>query len=170
MNTANPKILQDIDEQNPETQTTRGKQYYSGIGRPRNYCLAERCFRAAANGGDAKAQYWLGKMYEERKVSNRTENLCRQEAEKWYRKAAEQNCADAQLELGKIYLEGGSGVEKDVEDAYKWFALAAAGGSEEAKKKLDELENEKKMPPEKLTQAQSSAVHEWYSMSKNGTE
>jgi len=170
MNTANPKILQDIDEKDAKTQTELGKQYYSGIGRPRNYCLAERCFRKAANEGNAEAQYWLGKMYEERKVSNQDENWCRQEAEKWYRKAAEQNCADAQLDLGKIYLEGGGGVEEDVEDAYKWFALAAAQGSEEAKKKLDELENEKKMTPEKLTQAQSLAVQEWYSMSKNGTK
>jgi len=51
-------ILQYIDQQDVPAQSKLGKQYYLGKGMPRNYGLAERCFRAAANGGDAVAQYW----------------------------------------------------------------------------------------------------------------
>lgn len=59
-------------------------------------------------------------------------------------------------------------MNKDVEDAYKWFALAAAQGNEEAKKKLDELE--KDMPPEKLAEAQLLAVHKWHEMHKSAAK
>lgn len=150
------EILQDID-----------KQYYLGTGMPRNYGLAEHCFRAAANGGDAVAQYWLGKMYDERKVKEQNENRCRQKARNWYRQSAEQNFADAQLELGKIYYEG-RGVNEDAMDAYKWFALAAANGSEDAGEKIDELE--KRMSPEDVAKAQAPAIYKWYKMHQNVAE
>lgn len=168
MNTINQKILQDIDEQDAKTQFKLGKQYYLGEGMSRSYALAARCFSAAASGGDAAAQYWLGKMYDEGKIKERNESWCRQQVQNWYYKSAEQNFADAQLAFGKICLEGESGVEKDVGDAYKWFALAAAQGSEEAKRRLDELENE--MSPKEMAEAQLSAVNKWHSMHKNAAK
>lgn len=164
MNSIIQEILHDIDERDVETQTKLGKQYYSGIGMPRNYNLAKKCFCAAANGGDAEAQYYFGKMYDERKVSEQNEKWCCQEAEKWYRKSAEQNFADAQLILGKMYSKGEC---KDEVKAYIWLALATAQGSEEARIKLDELESEM---PEKLNEAQMAAACEWHEMHKNAAK
>jgi len=148
-----------------ETQTKLGKQYYFGIGMPRNYNLAKKCFCAAANRGNAEAQYYFGKMYDERKVSEQNEKWCCQEAKKWYRKSAEQNFADAQLILGKMYSKG---EHKDEVKAYIWLALATAQGNEEARIKLDELENE--MPSEKLNEAQMAATYEWHEMHKNAAK
>jgi TPR repeat protein len=40
--------------------------------------------------------------------------------------------------LGRLYAEG-KGVTKDLDEARKWYARAAAKGDESAKKKLHEL-------------------------------
>jgi len=149
-----------------ETQTKLGKRYYSGIGMPRNYNLAKKCFHAAANGGNAEAQYYFGKMYDERKVSEQDENICRQEAHRLYYQAAEKGNACAQLRLGEMYSKG-EYVEKDEVKAYIWLALATAQGSEEARIKLDELESEM---PEKLNEAQVEAACKWHEMHKNAAK
>ena len=47
---------------------------------------------------------------------------------------------DAQYNLGVCY-ELGEGVEKDLEEAKKWYQLAAKQGEEEAKSALDRLKN-----------------------------
>jgi len=166
MTTIDQEILHGIDRQDVETQSKFGKQYYLGAGMPRNYRLAEHCFRMAANGDDAEAQYWLGKMYDERKVSERNENICRQEAHRLYYQAAEKGNACAQLSLGEMYSKG-EYVEKDEVRAYTWLALAAAQGSEEAREKLDELENGMSELPGNIAKAQASAVRQWHEMRKN---
>jgi uncharacterized protein len=87
--------------------------------------------KAAAEQGDAVAQYNLGVMYE--KGEGVPENDA--EAVKWYRKAADQGNADAQLILGYMY-EKGKGVPENDAEAVKWYRKAAEQGSELGQTKL----------------------------------
>jgi TPR repeat protein len=58
----------------------------------------------------------------------------------WYRKTAEQRgSARAMLELGRCFQEG-VGVEKNAGKALEWYGRAAAGGVEEAKHWIREME------------------------------
>ena len=53
----------------------------------------------------------------------------------WFRKAAEQGHPKAQYNLGVIYAKG-RGITKDMDEAKKWYSLAAAQGDEHAEKAL----------------------------------
>ena len=92
-------------------------------------------YRKAAEQGDAKAQLLLGACYA--KGDGVTKNLA--EAVKWYRKAAEQGVAGAQFMLGFCYAKG-DGVTKDLAEAVKWYRKAAQQGHQEAKVKLNDLD------------------------------
>jgi hypothetical protein len=76
-------------------------------------------YKADAERGDALAQYNLGVAYASqwRPV----------EASQWFRKAAELGSAEAQYRLALNYFHG-AGVSKSVNQAYAWFAVAAAQG------------------------------------------
>jgi len=50
----------------------------------------------------------------------------------WYRKAALQNNAMAQYNLGHMY-ELGNGVPMNLEEALRWYQLAARQGNENAR-------------------------------------
>jgi len=56
----------------------------------------------------------------------------------WYRKAADQGSAAGQFGVGLLYYEG-SGVPRDVEEAKRWFTLAARQGDPRAIAALQEL-------------------------------
>jgi TPR repeat protein len=71
-----------------------------------------------AEGGDAKAQFDLGKMYVPKDYK---------EAVKWWRKAADQGHELAQFDLGNAY-DNGRGVLKDDKEALKWYRKAADQG------------------------------------------
>ncbi|MGN0884524.1 MAG: caspase family protein [Candidatus Spyradosoma sp.] len=90
-----------------------------------------REWRAAANRGEAWAQYNLGLCY---KFGNGVEKDLR-EAVRWFRRAAEQGDAQAQFNLGACYANG-EGVEEDLFEAWHWFSLAADQGYSNAKEAL----------------------------------
>jgi len=96
-----------------------------GAGRDAAALLPET--RAAAQQGDAAAQYNLGRMY-----ANGW-NVARDDAQAaaWLRKAAEQGFALAQNGLGLMYAQG-RGVGKDDAQAVFWYRQAAAQGLAEA--------------------------------------
>lgn len=75
---------------------------------------------AAAEQGDANAQYKLGKRYYY--GTGVTKNI--DKALKWFKLAAEKDDADAQFMLGYCYYNG-EGVDKNRVEAFKWFRLAA---------------------------------------------
>ncbi|MHC8510415.1 MAG: SEL1-like repeat protein [Rhodospirillales bacterium] len=87
-----------------------------------------RELREAAKGGDAEAQYRLGRMH----VQGYGVTESAVAAVKWFRAAAEQGHAGAEYELGVLYTEGAEGVPKDSAEAVKWFGAAAEQGHEEA--------------------------------------
>ena len=59
------------------------------------------------------------------------------------KKRAEEGSPSAQYELGMRYLKG-DGLDKDVETGRKWIEKSAAQDYSLAKKKLEELNEEKK--------------------------
>src|SRR3546814_16312638 len=48
-------------------------------------------------------------------------------AASWFRKAAQRGVVDSQYNLGQLY-QAGSGVPRDLAQAYKWFSIAASDG------------------------------------------
>jgi anti-anti-sigma factor len=84
-------------------------------------------YRAAAEGGDAAAQYALGKCYE---LGKDTEQDFAQ-AIAWYRKASEQGHAEAQNALANAYAYGVQ-VSQDYDEAVKWYCKAADQGHVDA--------------------------------------
>lgn len=72
----------------------------------------------------------------------------------WFEKAADMGFKDSQVNLGILYTKG-MGVEEDLERAYKWFAVAAKGGDNDAVKKRDTVAQA--MRPEQLEKARGAA-------------
>src|SRR5262249_7417999 len=52
--------------------------------------------------------------------------------------AAERNVRDSQYNLGVLYARG-FGVDQNMAESYRWFALAAAQGDADAAKKRDDV-------------------------------
>ncbi len=80
-------------------------------------------WRAAAERGEAWAQFNLGVAYRYGKGVTKDQN----EAVHWYRKAAEQGYAPAQNNLGVAY-DNGEGIAQDQHEAVRWFRKAAEQG------------------------------------------
>ena len=71
-------------------------------------------------------------------------------AASWVRKAAQRGIVDSQYNLGQLY-QAGSGVPRDLAEAYKWFSIAAIGGDGPSRAAATELEDN-------LTTAQLAAA------------
>jgi localization factor PodJL len=107
-----------------------GSAYEKGLGVDRNPIEAKRWYRTAAEGGNIRAMHNLGVLYaNERDMPS---------ALPWFQKAAEAGLKDSEFNLGIIYALG-SGVKQDLAVSYKWFALGAAQGDQEAAKKRDDI-------------------------------
>ncbi len=102
----------------------------------RRWNVALEKFSTAAEQGDARAQNFLGIMYEEGYGMDEDYDL----AVKYYMMSAEQGNANAQYNLGLMYYDG-VGVEQDLAEAAKWFSEAAAQSHEDAQAMLDRIQN-----------------------------
>ncbi len=130
--------------------------------------MGDVALRAAAEQGDAKAQYRLALTYlhEEQGLPvdlEKAERWLKKAAEKglveaqyelgmllrydladaaaaidWWQRAAAQGSIDACMELGLAYLEG-EGVTQDLAQAERWLKLALEAGHEDADEALAEL-------------------------------
>ena len=89
-----------------------------------DYATALREFRAAAEFGNAEAQFQLGYMYQ----TGSGVPVDEEQALIWYRKGAELGHAGAQASLGGIYADGFA-VPKDLEKSVKWFQMSAERGN-----------------------------------------
>ena len=134
-------------------QTNLGVIYENGgaVGGQWDYAEAVKWYRMAAEQGDAKAQTNLGLMYYN--GTGVTQDYA--EAMKWYRLAAEQGVAGAQNNLGLMYNKG-DGVPQDYAEAYAWFFVAATGGSIDAEKYRDTVQEI--LTAEQLAEAQKRAT------------
>lgn len=86
----------------------------------------EKRLLAAAEGGDAGAQFNLGVLYDSRFDSNeRPVEGQRAEAITWLRRAARQGLARAQHRLAELYEDGPEASRNCVKTAF-WFQVAMA--------------------------------------------
>jgi uncharacterized protein len=115
-----------------------------------NYSAAIRFLRPLAAGGDARAQYRVGLMYEEGKGVP----VDYSEALGWLLQSADQRNAEAQNHLGFMYLYG-RGVSQDYVNAHMWFDLAASEGNVYAVFSRDLVAA--KMTPSQVAEAQKLA-------------
>ena len=108
-----------------------GKKLYDN----KNYKEAFTKFSSAAESGNKKAQYYLGKCYAKGHGVKEDDKV----AFEWYKKSAAQDYAKAQLQLGKCYRKG-KVVEKDDAKAKEWFLKAVNNpkGGDKVLKKLKE--------------------------------
>lgn len=90
----------------------------------RDHAAALNQSRAAAERGDARAQYAVGLIYED----GRGVKQDFREAVRWYRLAAAQGEWKAQTGLAWMYAIG-EGVPQDYVRAHVWFAFAAVSAS-----------------------------------------
>jgi len=102
---------------------------------PENYGDAMRWYERAAKAGNARAQFYLGMLYEQGGRGKPDP----QAAITWFTKAAGQGHRQAQLKLGLLYYQGphqgpgqNTGIEQNYEEAAKWFEKAAAQSSSQA--------------------------------------
>lgn len=76
-----------------------------------------------AQGGEARAQYDLGLMYDKGQGVPQSDSKAMQ----WYERAAEQGEPRAQYNLGLMHFNG-QGVAPDLVKAYFWISLSASHG------------------------------------------
>jgi len=108
--------------------------------------------QAAAAGGDAAAQFRLGRAY----TSGHGVPLDRSAAASWFRKAAEQGNADGEAALG-IALLTAEGVTEDDAQALVWLRKAADQGNALAEVELGYVYDAGKGAPRDLAKS-----GEWY--------
>jgi TPR repeat protein len=99
---------------------------------PENYDQAMRWYERAAEGGNAKAQFYLGVLLESGARGAADPAAA---AAGWFRKAAEQGHTEAQYRLGLVVFQG-RGVKRDRNEAAQWFEAAATGGLADAQYNL----------------------------------
>lgn len=87
----------------------------------KDYPAARRAFEAAAKAGDARADYYLGRMY----LMAEGVRADYAKAVRYLRRAADKGNANAQFYLGNLYYLG-EGVKRDYAEAAKWYGKAAA--------------------------------------------
>ena len=98
-----------------------------------DFVKAIEFYRQAANTGEADCEHalWrIGSVYER-------QGDC-QTAFKFYLEAAEKGSDDGMFFVGSCY-ENGTGVEKNFDEALKWYNKAAAAGNEIAEEYLEYL-------------------------------
>ena len=118
-----------------------------------DFARALREWRPLAEQGDARAQYYLGLLYENGDGVPRDYEKARE----WYEKSAAQGEANAQFYLGLMSAFGRGG-PLDLAQAHMWYSLAAGNGHVGATVYRNDLA--KQMTPAQIAEAQKRA-REW---------
>lgn len=122
----------------PEAQLKLAKYYLTGAfghNFPLDYHQALEWFRRAAANGVAEAVYEVGVRYERNEGVDAMDKV---QAAECFRRAAEMGYPPAQYRLGQLHMYGDT-VSKNMEEAHRWFAAAAAQGHPEATKQMAAL-------------------------------
>jgi TPR repeat protein len=117
-----------------------------------DYAAVRQLMRPLADAGNAKAQNYLGLLYDNGYGVPRDDAR----AVAWYRKAAEQGNAAAQYNLGRHY-DNGHGVPQDDAQAVAWYRKAAEHGDAGAQTSLGAAYEAGRGVPQDQAQAA-----EWY--------
>ena len=118
-----------------------------------DYAKALREWRPLAEQGEARAQFYLGMLYEN--GDGVPEDFGK--AREWYQKSADQGHANAQFYLG-LMSAFGRGAPLDLVQAHMWYSLAAGNGHARAALHRNDLAKE--MKPAQIAEAQKR-MKEW---------
>lgn len=129
-------------------QYTLGMMYYKGKDVSQNCAKAAKWFRRAAKQGLTEAQYKFGVIY----ANGLGMPINEPKAMKWYRRAAKQGHASAQHNLAFMYeesnkefqddengneiIQSGRELQKNRNNAMKWYLRAAKQGDASAQNNL----------------------------------
>jgi len=118
-----------------ESQRNLGYLYRDGEGVAKDAQEAFGWFMKAAENGESASQCEVAKAY------NTGIGVLQdsQKAFNWYQKAAYQGNKLAQQKVGSIYFTENPNSPQNRIEAYKWYALAAAQGDEDAAKFRDKI-------------------------------
>ena len=105
--------------------------YWGNNGKTKDYAIAVKWARKAAEQGNSLGQFRLGYCY----YNGEGVKKNYAEAVKWYRKAAEQGDVIAQCNLASCY-EFGDGVSRNYAEAVKWYRKAAEQGDADSQNSL----------------------------------
>ncbi|MGB8278386.1 MAG: hypothetical protein WCF20_10720 [Methylovirgula sp.] len=119
----------------PPAQYRLGSLYEKGLGVGRDLALAKSWYQKAATAGNVRAMHNLAVLTAEGGDSDKPDYAA---AAQWFRKAAEYGVRDSQYNLA-ILLARGLGIPQNLALSYRWFAIAAAQGDEDAGKKRDDV-------------------------------
>lgn len=89
----------------------------------KDYAAAMQAFEAAARAGDARADYYLGRLY----LMAEGVPADYAKSARYFHRAAKRGNANAQFYLGNLYYLG-EGVLENYAEARKWYSAAAAQG------------------------------------------
>ncbi|MCP8896289.1 SEL1-like repeat protein [Shinella daejeonensis] len=123
--------------------------YEKGQGVERDLSRARDLYEKAAQRGNASAMHNLAVLLATG-IGNATPDFTG--AARWFQQASDLGVRDSQFNLAILYARG-NGVKQDLEESYKWFAIAARDGDTDAAQKRDEVANA--MRPEQLSNAKA---------------
>ena len=126
------ETLQDRAEHgDDEAQLQLGVRFFYGDGVEKDRAQATAWLRKAAESGNPKAQFNLGKVMYSQGLAAQGPSLQgepsgpqKAEAAKWFQKAADQGHAESQVQLAVIY-QTGDGVGRSMEKAIELYRQAA---------------------------------------------
>ncbi len=111
----------------PAAQLEMGHMYRRGSGVERDFKVAAKWYRKAAEQDFQPAFYYRGLFL----LNGLGEVKNPIEAAKWLKRAAVEENSDAPYLLGRMYKRG-TGVNVNLIEAYKWFAIGAENGMRQA--------------------------------------
>jgi len=121
--------------QDDEANYMMGQFYYYGYGVEQNYDEAKKWYERSTLYGSEKARYHLGYMYYTGKGGVKDYY----EAIKYLRPLAEKNNLNAIFVLGKIYSKGLSDVERNDNEAFRLWNIAAYLGDVNSQLELSRI-------------------------------
>ncbi|MFT6558255.1 hypothetical protein [Sneathiella sp.] len=122
------------EDDDPAAMRNIGHLFRRGLGVEKDFSLALKWYKRAANMGFDRAQANVGTMY----LNGEGVDQNFTEAASWFTKAARNGHTIAQYNLGLMY-EYGKGVEKNKAKALAWYNLASKAGHKQALNKLSIL-------------------------------
>ena len=125
-------------------QYSLGNFYEKGHGVSSDPKTAASWYKMAADQGNALAMHNLAVINAMGVLDGGADMKT---ASGWFRKAADYGVKDSQVNLGIVYAKA-LGVEADLGQAYKWFAIAAKAGDKDASAKRDTVA--KQLRPDQL--------------------
>lgn len=109
--------------------------YEKGLGVAKNIKLAKTWYERAAESGNVKAMHNMAVLYAEGGVDGKPNYVT---AAKWFRQASEYGLRDSEYNYA-ILVARGLGSAPDLNEAYRWFAIAASQGDADAARKRDDV-------------------------------